>query len=229
MFKNANLHVAIIRALFQKKSGLTRQQLLEMLRTSSGGSVTIALDELEQSGFVAAYFPFGKKVRDKVWRLIDKYSIFYLQFIEEKVIQREHNWLNLMDSQGYKTWGGFAFENICLRHLPQIKNALGISGVYTEASTFYKKGTDTEPGAQIDLVLDRKDRIINLFEIKFYNDTFHFGAAEMAALRSKQQIFSESTQTRKYIAWVLLTTFGLKNKGILDTVLTMDDLFGTKN
>jgi AAA+ ATPase superfamily predicted ATPase len=225
LFRNSELHIAVIRALFQKKSGMTRQQILELVQTSSGGGITTALEELEQSGFLRLSYPFGKKVRDKVWRLTDEYSIFYLQFIEDKIIQREHNWLNLMDSQAYKSWSGFAFENICLRHLPQIKKSLGISGIYTEASSFYKKGSATEEGAQIDLVLDRKDRVINLFEIKFYNDTFHFSASDMADLRTKQSVFTATTQVRKYVSWVLLTTFGLKNKGILDTVLTMEDLF----
>lgn len=227
LFKNSDFHITVIRALFQKKAGLTGQQLLGILQLSSGGVITTALDELEQSGFVSAYYPYGKKNREKIWRLTDEYSIFYLQFIEDKIVQREHTWLNLMDSAAYKTWSGFAFENICLRHIAQIKKALGISGIYTEASAFYKKGISTEEdGAQIDLVLDRKDHVINLFEIKFYNNVFHFGAESLADLRQKQQVFVETTRTRKSILWVLLTTFGLKNQGALDTVLTMDDLFG---
>ena len=130
-----------------------------------------------------------------------------------------------MDSQTYKIWSGFAFENVCLRHLRQIKKALGISGIYTEASSFYKKGKETEEGVQIDLVLDRKDRVVNLFEIKFYNDALYFTEADLAGLRAKQRIFLNATNTRKYISWVLITTFGLKNKGVLDMVLSLDDLF----
>ncbi len=225
LFKNSELHVTLVRTLAQKKSGMTRQQLIETLKIPSGGTISTVLEELEQSGFITLSFPFGKRVRDKVWRLTDEYSIFYLQFIEGQVLQKSNNWLNLLDSQAYKAWSGFAFENICLRHVQQIKKTLGISGVYTEASAFYKKGTDTEEGAQIDLVLDRKDRIINLFEIKFYGDALHFGTAEMAALRHKSGVFTRSTGTKKYVDCVLITTFGVKNPGILDHVLTLDDLF----
>ena len=225
LFQNSTLHIAVVRALFQKKSGLTRQQILDIVKIPSGGSISTALEELEQSGFITVYFPFGKKIREKIWRLTDEYSVFYLQFIEDKIIQKEQNWLNLMDAQAYKSWCGFAFENICLRHLLPIKKALGISGIYTEASSFYKKGTNEEQGAQIDLVLDRKDRVINLFEMKFYNTDFHFGTADSAALRQKQQVFVAATKSKKYISWVLMTTFGVKNKGILDNVLTLDDLF----
>jgi uncharacterized protein len=225
LFKNSSMHIAVIRALFQKKMGLTRQQIIEATPLVSGGSITTVLEELEQSGFINAYFPYGKKVRDKVWRLTDEYSSFYLQFIESNTLQKEFNWLNMLDSQAYKSWCGFAFENICLRHLPQIKKAMGISGVYTEASSFYKKGTSDEEGAQIDLILERKDRVINLFEMKFYNDAFHFGADDMMALRRRQWVFMDATKTKKYISWVLMTTFGIKNRGILDNVLTLDDLF----
>lgn len=225
LFKHSDLHIEVVRTLFQKKSGMTRQQLIEALKVPSGGTITTVLEELEQSGFITLSYPFGKKVREKVWRLTDEYSIFYLQFIEGQVLQKEYNWLNLLDSQAYKAWSGFAFENICLRHIQQLKKVLGISGVYTEASAFYKRGTDTEDGAQIDLVLDRKDRIINLFEIKFYNEAFHFSSADMAALRHKSSVFANSTGTKKYLAWVLISTFGIKNNGILDTVLTLDDLF----
>ncbi len=225
LFKNSELHVTLVRTLAQKKSGMTRQQLIETLKIPSGGTISTVLEELEQSGFITLSFPFGKRVRDKVWRLTDEYSIFYLQFIEGQVLQKSNNWLNLLDSQAYKSWSGFAFENICLRHVQQIKKTLGIAGVYTEASAFYKKSTDAEEGAQIDLVLDRKDRIINLFEIKFYGDAFHFGTAEMAALRHKSGVFMHSTNTKKYLDWVLITTFGIKNQGMLDHVLTLDDLF----
>jgi uncharacterized protein len=225
LFKNSSQHIAVIRTLFNKKSGLTRQELMVQMGLSSGGNITTTLEELEQSGFISVYYPYGKKVRDKVWRLTDEYSIFFLQFIEDKVIQKELNWLSYMDTQAYRIWCGFAFENICLRHLKQIKKALGISGVYTEASVFYKKGSKEEPGAQIDLVLERKDRMINLFEIKFYNDLFFFGQENAADLRRKQAVFVETTHTRKYISWVLITSFGLKNPGALDHVLTMDALF----
>lgn len=76
---------------------------------------------------------------------------------------------------------GGSYENAYLKHLPNIKKALGIAGVYTQASTFLQKGNDEEKGRQIGLVLDRNGQIINLFEIKFYNT--EFTEADAKALR----------------------------------------------
>ena len=106
---------------------------------------------------------------------------------------------------------------------------MGISGVYALASGFYKKGTLEEAGAQIDLVLDRSDHVINLFEMKFYNEIFQIGKSEAQQLREKMSIFRISTQTRKQLFWTLLTTFGIKQSpyrlDVIDTVLEMDVLF----
>lgn len=110
-------------------------------------------------------YPFGKKKKDLLYRLTDEYSLFYLQFMENKKQEGAGTWQHLSQTQSYKTWSGYAFENICLKHIPEIKKALGISGVYSLLSSFYKKGTATEPGAQIDLLIDRNDQFINLFEI----------------------------------------------------------------
>ena len=103
----------------------------------------------------------------------------------------------LSQTQAYKIWSGYAFENICLNHIPQIKKALGISRVYTLASTFYQAGQAGQKDAQIDLVLDRNDHVINLFEIKFYNDVFVLSKAYANQIRQKQTIFkTKSTHSK---------------------------------
>jgi len=128
-----------------------------------------------------------------------------------------------------KTWSGYAFESICLKHLPQIKKALSIGGVYSLASTFYKQGTKTQKGVQIDLVLDRNDHVVNLFEIKFYKEAMHLSKSYAATLREKMAIFRGATKTRKQLFWMVISTFGLLHNehslGLIDTVLEMDDLF----
>ncbi|MGB0931795.1 MAG: AAA family ATPase, partial [Chitinophagales bacterium] len=207
LFKNHERHIAVIRALATKKQGMTRKEILAKTKTVSGGGVSKVLTELSHSGFITDYFPFGKKHNPKVYRLTDEYSLFYLQFLENKKHAREGTWQTLSQTQAYKTWSGYAFENICLKHIPQIKKALGISRVYTLASTFYQAGKKGQKGAQIDLVLDRNDHVINLFEIKFYSDQFTLTKAYAEAIRQKQTVFKNSSKTRKQIFWVLLTTF----------------------
>jgi hypothetical protein len=128
-----------------------------------------------------------------------------------------------------KVWSGYAYENTCLKHLPNIKKALGISGVYTQSSTFFQKGNDEVRGAQIDLVLDRNDQIINLFEIKFYNTEFTLSEADAKTLRHQMWAFKEKTKTKKHLMIVLMTTFGMEHNkhslGLVENILTMHDLF----
>ncbi len=229
LFKNAEKHIEIIRALATKKQGLTRNEILHHTRISSGAGMTKVLEELLQSGFINNYFPFGAKKNDSLYRLTDEYSLFYLQFMQTKINETEGLWKHLSQTQAYKTWSGYAFENICLKHLSQIKKGLGISGVYSLASSFYKKGTATEKGTQIDLVLDRNDQVINLFEIKFYNAPFTINKAYAEKLQEKKAIFKASTKTRKQLFISIIATYGLQHNqhslGLVDSILDTNTLF----
>lgn len=229
LFENAENHISAIRALASSQQGLTRNQIIQLGRLPEGGSTSRLLQELVQSGFISAYYPFGKKKKDLLYRLTDEYSLFYLQFIENKKQEGAGTWQHLSQTQSYKTWSGYAFENICLKHIPAIKKALGISGVYSLSSSFYKKGTATEPGAQIDLLIDRNDQVINLFEIKFYAKEYQLTKDYAEQLRQKMNIFQETTQTRKQLFLTLITTFGLKHNphslGLVQQTISMADFF----
>lgn len=229
LFENADNHIAIIKALAEKWQGLTRNEIITFSKLTDGGGVTRCLDELISSGFVSSYFPFGKKKKEMLYRLTDEYSLFFLQFIENKMHKGTNIWQQLSQTQHYKSWSGYAFESLCLKHIPQIKKALGISGVYAETSSFYQKGTPHNSGIQIDLLIDRKDNVINIFEIKFYSGLLHLNKSYSENLRDKITIFKEITQTRKQIFLNLLTTFGLKQNehslGLIDKAMTMAVLF----
>jgi len=229
LFDNADRHIQLIRKLAEKWKGMTRQELIESTKLSNGGSATKALEELVHSGFVIPYYTFGKKKKALQYRLMDEYSIFYLKFIENKRTEGIGTWERLSQTQGYKIWTGFAFENLCMRHTPQIKTSLGISGIYSETSTFYQRGTDEQAGVQIDLLIDRNDHVINLMEMKFYNTDFNISKAYATELRKKMERFKTATKTKKQLFWVLVTTFGLeKNEhslGLVDRVINLDKLF----
>jgi hypothetical protein len=228
LFSNADRHITIIRALSQKWMGMDRDEILQKTKLDSGGGTTTLLEELEQSGFIVSSPPFGKKQRDKIYRLTDPYSLFYLHFIEN-TSNKEGVWLQLSQTQKFKSWSGYAFENLCLTHLSQLKKALGISGIFTSSSTFYKKQTENLGGTQIDLALDRKDHVINLFEMKFYEEEFIPTKNFADNLREKRLIFKTYTDTKKQISWVMVSAYGIKHNqhslGLVDNVLTMDDLF----
>jgi len=210
LFQRSDYHVAIIRALATKQNGMNRNELLATTKLTDGGWLTRALDELNQSGFITVYPPFGKKKKGQVYRLIDEYSLFYLRFIE-KNLQNPPTWTSLSQTQGYKIWCGYAYENICLKHVANIKKALEIGGIYSTSSSFLKLGTAEEKGAQIDLVIDRNDHVINLIEVKFYNVEFTITKDYAQKLRDKIRIFQETTKTKKQVQLVFITTFGLKS------------------
>ncbi|MEN0046565.1 MAG: ATP-binding protein [Bacteroidota bacterium] len=229
LFKKPERHISVIRALATKTKGMTRSELIEKSSLSSGSALTTTLEELVQSGFISTYFPFGKNKSGKLYRLTDEYSLFYLRFMEEKINETQDIWKHFSQTQAYKVWSGYAFESICLKHLPQIKKAMGISGIYSLASSFYQKGTTEISGIQIDLLLDRKDHVINLFELKFYNEIYSFTKSDSQTLRRKMSAFRAATKTKKQLFWTLVTTFGIqKNQyslDIVDTELDMDILF----
>ena len=136
------------------------KEIIENTKLSDGGGLTRILKELEESNFIRRYKAFGKKKNEGLYQLIDPYSLFYLRFIQHIDEEDESFWLNNIETPTFFNWAGYAFEMVCLHHLPQIKKALGIGGVQTSTSTWHS------PDAQIDLVLDRKDQVINLFELK---------------------------------------------------------------
>lgn len=229
LFENYEYHVKVIRTLVKKRKGLTRSDIVALSQVPEGGAITKVLDELLHSGFISVYYPFGKKKKNSLYRLTDEYSLFYIKFIENNRAQGEGVWQQLSQTPSYTSWSGYAFESICLKHLTQIKKALGISGVYATASAFVKKGHEGEEGLQIDLLIDRKDHVINLCEMKFHAAEFVINRLIATELRNKIANFKAATKTRKQVFLTLITTFGLKeNKhslGLVDAALTMDHLF----
>jgi hypothetical protein len=229
LFEHADNHIAIVRALSQKWKGMSRVEIVASTKLPDGGGLTNTIEELVSCGFVSAYYPFGKKKKDMLYRLTDEYSLFYLHFIENQRIQEDNIWQHLSQTQTWKSWSGYAFESICLKHLGQLKKALGISGIYAEASSYFHKGTQTEQGIQIDLVLDRKDHTINLFEMKFYTDKWRLNKLEATELREKVNLFKLLSKTKKQVFLTLVTTFGIKTNeyslGLIDNDIDMDVLF----
>ena len=226
LFQQADRHIAVIEALAEKNKGLRREDIVAILNLKDGGSLTAILQELETSGFISRSYPFGKKVRDSLFRLTDPYSLFYLKFIKDQKSSGAGSWLSRIDSPAWRAWSGYAYESICLQHISSIKKALGISGVYTEESSW----VDKDRSVQIDLLIDRRDHVINLCEVKFAQQPFTLTKSERQSLEKKVFTFREESQTRKTVFPTLITTFGLNENvnslGFVQNILTMDSLFG---
>jgi hypothetical protein len=193
----------------------------------SGGTVTRILEELEESNFIRKYASYGKKGKGGLYQLTDFYSLFYIKFIKNEDVLNENHWLNGLDSPRQRAWAGYAFEQVCFAHLKSIKKALGISGVQTTISSWI--GKVHEKGAQIDLVIERRDGVINLCETKFSINPFTIDKKYADELRKKVDVFRDETLTRKATFLTLITTHGLnRNMHSVATVqneLTMDALF----
>lgn len=229
LFDNASHHEAIVRELAKKTSGLSRAEVIKACGLTTGGTTTRLFEELEQSGFITQYIPFEKTSRDGIYKLSDEYSLFYLKFIDRARATGAGTWHKIAGSQSYNSWSGYAFEAICQKHIQQIKKALGIAGIYTEASGWRYIPKKGETGAQIDLLLDRADHSINVCEMKFANGEFTIDKKYANELDSKVKVFQAQTKTRKTIFPTMITTYGTKQNiyyiGRIVSEVKMEDLF----
>ncbi len=212
LFDNHQRHLQIIKALAKVQQGLTRAEIQEKTKIESGGTLTQTLEELNRSGFIGITIPFGKTKRDALHRLTDEFSLFHQKWIEGKrqLDGTENHWLQLRSTPRWNSWSGFAFENICLKHVRQIKAALGIAALQTESSAWrHRPKSPQKKGTQIDLLIDRNDGVVNLCEMKYSTAPFTITKKYAEELRNKQQIFQSITKTRKALFLTMVTTHGL--------------------
>lgn len=226
LFKKHERHEKIVNALSKKSKGLTRYEIIKLTGLPNAGSTTKLLNDLEESGFIRKYTPFGKVSRNSLYQLIDFYTNFYHKFMKNKTLINDAEWMNMTDSPKLRAWSGYAFEQICLSHIPQIKHAMGISGVSTEVSSWR---SESESKIQIDLVMDRRDHIINLFEMKFSLHPFSINKSYYNNLRNKIGQFTAENNINKSVVLTMVTTYGLienqySTSGVYSDI-TMNKLF----
>lgn len=228
LFKNAANHIRIAETLATKPHGMTRNDIASKTKISEA-SLSRALEELVDCDFISFYDPLINKKKEAIYKLTDLYSLFYLKFIKSNKNGGKGTWQLLSNKSSFTTWSGYAYENICMIHINQIKKALGISGIYSTTSSWLFKGNDVMPGAQIDMLIERADQAINLCEAKFTKENFAITKSYAAQLRMKKSVFSQASKTKKTIFTTLLTTFpAIKNQyylGEIDNEITMDKLF----
>ena len=223
LFKSPIHHMEIIQALSSKRSGLSRTELQACRDIPDGKELTKCLDELEQCGFIRKYSDFTKAESGFIFQLTDSLTLFHLTWLKE---QRIDSWTEILNTPAYHTWCGLAFERVCLLHSAQIKNTLGISGINSHECAW--RSRKTTPGAQIDLLIDRKDDVINLCEIKYAAEEFAIDAAYEKELIHKTESFRIETGTRKALLPTMITMNGLKKNAYSNVIvneITGDDLF----
>lgn len=226
LFINSEASKAVVRQLVRHRNGMLRSQLIEAMNKPSGGGLTTMLRALEEADFIMHYTSYRGAKREVYYRLVDPFCLFHLHFMDRDKTTKEHFWSDNLTTGALNAWRSLAFENVCFAHVQQIKQALGIAGVQAEVAPWFSR--QKADGAQIDMLIDRADRVINVCEMKYCADDFAITKAYDKTLRHKLELFAQETSNRKSLHLTLVTTFGLKRNeyaGRIQNVVTIDDLF----
>jgi len=233
LFKDSKIYRNIVELLATKLKGMTRQEILEALKLGEGGDLTEVLDNLVKCDFIRKYTAIGKTERDTMYQLTDLFSLFHIKFVADNNGQDEHLWSKISGKGQMTSWSGYAFEQVCLHHIAQIKTALSIGGVISNVHSWSckpftdKNGTKWK-GAQIDLLIDRADEVINICEIKYVSDKYEIDADYEERLRNRASLFRNVTKTKKALYHTFITTYGVSqniHSGIVQSEVVMDQLF----
>lgn len=228
VFKNPEVMKKIIKLLATRHSGFTRKEIISKLEFIDSGDISDFLNALIASDFIVRYTPFGKTTREDHYRLIDPFCLFYLKYVSGKNVVDTNFWTNNQQSQSVVSWRGIAFEDLCIRHMSQIKSALGISGVITSQSNWIVPGNEDEPGMQIDLLINRNDNVVNMCEMKFYNEDFAVSGEYYKKIASRVNKIHEELPKKYAVHSTLITTYGLaynEYSGAFQQVITLENLF----
>ena len=228
LFRHPLRYMAVVELLGRRKIGYTRDEIIHGLGTASGGDVTRMLSDLEECGFIRKYMPSGQGKNGGMYQLVDSYTLFYFSFVKGNDVRDGEYWRSSVGEGQLNAWRGVAFERVCLAHIAQIKAALGISGVKTEAYSLYVNQDESRRGAQIDLLIDRRDGVVNLCEMKYTNGKYAITPEEAARIRNRIEVARKVFGKRRTIHLTMITPDGIaKNQNSWDvqSEVTLDDLF----
>lgn len=239
LFKKAENHITVINALSSTRKGMTRLELINKTKLLNNGNFTTLLKELETCEFIRSYYPFGKEKKNKMFQLTDQFSLFYLYFMKDKSNTGKNYWLKKIGTPEYAAWSGYSFETVCLHHLEQIVNALGISGTYYSPCSWVYRPSETilddpnadedmKTGGQIDLLIDRNDKTVSVCEMKYASGEYEITKTYASHVDQRLRTFRKVTSTKKSFSIVYVTPFGLHDNMYARRVnkqITSDDLF----
>ena len=231
LFSNSEDYELIVSILSQKRYGMTLAEIARKGNLTLNGNLSNKIQQLVDSGFVRANPFYGQKKKDVRYQVADYFSLFYFRFAKEHYGRDEHFWRHMIDNPARTAWAGLTYELICRDHLDQIRQKLSIAGMLTETASWQTRTTEEDPesdGAQIDMVIDRRDHVISLCEIKYSMHEFEIDKDYDLKLRNKIEAFRRETGTNKTLQLVMITTFGLKKNKYSNLVagqVTLEDLF----
>ena len=226
MFDSSKLCESIVRVLSGSTRGMGRAELIQSIGYIDNGQFSNALKALEAGSFVLRFIPYGLSSKDPYYKLIDPFCLFYLREVEGRKSLNEKVFEDEVSQGEENEWKGRAFENVVFSHLNQVKTALGISGIETMQCSWMAE--EKMGRSQIDLVIERKDGIINLCEMKFRARPFAVDFQYHCLLQHRKEAFLEQSKGKYTVALVLITTHGLSKGQYADDfrkVITLDSLF----
>ena len=228
LFKNEEHYIKIVQALGTRKSGMTRDEIIKNTGIDGSGAFSSYLADLEQSGFIRKYNVLGRKTKGALWQLVDNYTLFYFSFIANRTGNDENFWTRSINTPAYNVWCGLSFERVCLQHIRQIKLGLSIAGTVSDVYAWRTLSGDGHLGAQIDMVIDRNDKVINLCEMKYSEYEYSLTADDISNLINKKKAFVSETKTRKAVQFTMITSCGLAHNQYSNNIhseLVIEDLF----
>jgi len=230
VFNKADRYIEIAELLYSNKQGLTYTEIQKATKMD-GESLTRVLKNLVRCDFVISYQQYGNKTKGTIYRLLDFYTLFYYKFVSGNDSKDGQWWTHNFSSHSVESWQGLSFELVCMTHIPQIRQALGISGMSTSASSWRyvsgKKNPD-ERGAQIDLVIERGDHFVHLCEMKFSASPYIITSDYAEKIRNRMSLFKEKTKSTSSPLCTFVTTFGVSkgaNYSVVNKELLSEDLF----
>lgn len=223
--RRSRVYVDLFALLARHKYGVRKQAAFEALGYSSG-QFAAATQEAIKCGYIREYRNLGKPQRPKYLQLVDPFILFHYHLIDPPKAEAPKCWSDFVADQGrYSNWRGNAFEIVCLYHVRQLKAALGIGGISTKEYP-WMSGSGAG-GAQIDLVIERADRVIDLCEMKFTSGPFELTREAERELVRKREVYRRETDTRYACKIVLVSVSGTTGTcdGEIAQQLDVNDLF----
>lgn len=226
LFKSPDPYIRIVEVLGRNKQGLTRNELASAMKVSSSGTLSKQLENLEYCDIIRRYVTKvnGKpKTNEAYFQLTDLFTLFHLTF--SKKLTTEDYWEQRLNTPVINTWQGLAFEHVCMVHIRQIRHALGLDRIAVE---YYSWRSSCTPKAQVDLIIERADRLINLCEVKYTQSEYVITSDEDLKMRNRVSAFIRESKTHNGILPTWITPFGLSKNTYSSNVqyqITMEDLF----
>ena len=225
LFNESTIYRKVVELLSAKLVGFTRNAIISGLGAADNGKLSEVLENLEKCDFIRHYQSFGKKRNEALFQLTDMFTLFFLRFVKDYKGMNENAWSNLSDSKR-NAWQGYAFEQVCIHHVAQVKAALGISGIESDVCSWSKK--NGKKGSQIDLIIDRSDKVIDLCEIKYCDRPFEIKKDYAEWLKERRDIFRDDVKTNKTLHLTMIAPFGVANgkyASLIQSIVKAEDLF----